>query len=151
MQLDFSGAPMIEAPLPEVWRRLLDPHAVAAAAPGVETVELIDATHFTVLCSIGLGVVSLSFNLGVEFSDIIEQTSARMRAQGSASGSVVDVNTSIALDEHGPRATQLHWQATATITGVLASFGVRLLESVVRKLTEDFWETFARQASEASA
>jgi len=151
MQLEFSGAPLVAAPLPDVWRRLLDPHVVAAAAPGVQTVELIDATHFTVLSSLGLGVIKLSFPLEVEFSDIVEHTSARMRARGHASGSVVDVHTSIALDEHGTGATQLRWEATAHVSGALAAFGTRLLESVVRKLTAEFWETFARQASEANA
>lgn len=151
MNLDFAGAPRIAAPLTDVWRRLLDPHAVAAAAPGVESVELVDPMHFRIIASLGVGAIRFRVPLNVEFSDIVEHTSASMHAQGTAPGSGVDVRTSIVLDETGPRETQLHWQATATITGTLANIGSRLLEGAVGKLTSEFWDTFARQASQPSA
>jgi len=150
MHLDFAGAPMVAAPLQEVWRRLLDPHSVAAAAPGVESVELVDATHFNIVTGFGVGAIRLSFMLNVEMSDIVEHTSARMHAYGKAPGSVVDVRTAIKLDEKGPRETQLHWQAAATISGTVASIGSRMLEGAVGKLTTEFWETFAQQTTEAS-
>lgn len=151
MQLDFAGAPTILAPLAEVWGRLLDPHAVAAAAPSVESVELVDATHFRIVSGFGVGAIRMNFKLDVKFSDIVEHTSASMSARGKAPGSEVHVHTAIELDEKGPRETQLRWRATATIDGVIVRIGARLLEGAVSKLTVEFWETFARQASEASA
>ena len=150
MHLDFAGAPMVSAPLPEVWRRLLDPHAVAAATPGVESVELVDPTHFKLVSGFGVGAIRLSFTLDVELSDLVEHTSASMHAHGKAPGSVIDVRTAIKLDEKGPRETQLNWQATAIISGAVASIGSRLLEGALRKLTNEFWDTFAQQASAAS-
>lgn len=140
---------MITAPRAAVWARLLDPDAVAQAAPGVESVEPIDDHHFKVITGLGIGAMRLKFTLEVELSDIVEPESASMRARGKAPGSVVDVQTAIRLDETGPSETQLHWQATATISGTVASLGSRLLESAARKLTDDFWDTFAHQASTA--
>lgn len=151
MHLDFSGKPIISAPRPEVWRRLLDPHAVAAAAPGVESVEPIDATHFKVLSGLGVGAMRLRFTLDIELMDMVEPESARMHAKGSAPGSKVEVQTSIRLAEEGPRRTTLQWEATANVSGTIASLGARLLEGALRKLTDDFWETFARQSSRAAS
>ena len=150
MHLDFSGEPMIAAPRHAVWLRLLDPHAVAAAAPGVESVEAIDATHFKVVSGLGVGAIRLSFTLDIELSDLVEPKSARMHARGKAPGSEVDVRTTILLHERDAETTQLQWEATATISGTIASIGARLLEGAVRKLTDDFWDTFAQQASTAA-
>lgn len=150
MHLDFSGEPLISAPRHAVWLRLLDPHAVAAAAPGVESVEAIDATRFKVVSSLGVGAIRLSFALDIELSDLVEPESARMHAHGKAPGSEIDVRTTILLHERDAETTQLQWEATATISGTIASIGARLLEGAVRKLTDDFWDTFAQQASAAA-
>ncbi len=150
MHLDYSGQPMISAPRDAVWRRLLDPHAVAAAAPGVESVEAIDQTHFKVISSLGVGAIRLSFTLEIELSDLVEPESARMQVRGKAPGSEVEVLTSLRLHERDTEMTQLEWEATATISGMIVSLGARLLEGAVRKLTDDFWDTFAQQASEAA-
>ena len=151
MRLGFSGSPIISAPRKEVWRRLLDPDAVAAAAPGVESVESIDATHFKVNSGLGVGALRLHFTLDIELMDLVEPESARMHAQGTAPGSKVDVHTSIRLTDEGPRKTTLKWEATANVSGTIASLGARLLEGALRKLTDDFWETFAQQSSEAAS
>ncbi|MEE8062176.1 MAG: carbon monoxide dehydrogenase subunit G [Gemmatimonadales bacterium] len=150
MHLDFSGAPMIAAPRPMVFQRLIDPETVSAAAPGVESVETVGDHHFRISSGFGVGAIKLQFILDVELSDIVAPERAKMRAHGKAPGSMVDVQTSIQLEEKGPDETQLHWQARATISGTLASLGGRLLEGAARKLTEEFWDTFARQASEAT-
>ena len=149
MDLDFSGAPMISAPRSQVFQRLLDPDAVAAAAPGVDGVERVGDNHFRIASSLGIGAIKLQFTLDVELSDIVEPEQASMRVHGHAPGTAVDVRTSIRLEEVGSAETQLHWQARATITGALSKFG-GLVEGAVRKLTDEFWETFARQASEAA-
>jgi len=150
MHLDFSGEPTISAPRHAVWNRLLDPHMVAAAAPGVESVEAIDDTHFKVVSSLGVGAIRLSFTLEIELSDLVEPESAKMHARGKAPGSEVEVLTSIQLHERDSETTQLDWEATATISGTIASIGARLLEGAMRKLTDEFWDTFAQQASAAA-
>ena len=150
MDLDFSGAPLISAPRSMVFQRLLDPEAVAAATPGVESIEPVADHHFRLSSAFGVGAIRLQFSLDIELSDIAEPEHATMRAYGKAPGSMVDVRTSIRLEEKGPVETQLHWKARASISGMLASLPGRMVEGAVRKLTDDFWDTFAQQASEAS-
>ena len=152
MELDFSGAPLITAPRSMVFQRLLDPDAVAAAAPGVESIEPVGDHHFRVSSAFGVGAIRLQFSLDIELSDIVEPERATMRAYGEAPGSMVDVHTSIRLEEKGPPPvqTQLHWEARATINGMLAKLPGRMVEGAVRKLTDEFWDTFAQQASKAS-
>jgi len=146
MKLEFSGAPVIDAPRTEVWERLMDPNFIAASAPGVETVEAVDPTHFNVISGLGIGPVRLQFRLDVELSEIVEQERLRMVALGRGPGSEVDVVSSVRLEDAGPGRTRLDWAATCSVSGVLAGLGARLLEGTARRLTEDFWTDFARRA-----
>src|SRR5919106_6644571 len=142
MRLEFSGAPEITAAREKVWERLMDPNFIAASAPGVETVEAVDPTHFNVISGLGIAAVRLQFRLEVELSDIVQEERLRMVALGRGPGSEVDVVSSVRLEDAGPGRTRLDWAATCTVNGVLAGLGARLLEGTARRLTEDFWTDF---------
>ncbi len=147
MKLKFAGSPVITATRQEVWTRLTDPNFVAESAPGVESVEALDPTHFKVISGLGVGSVQVRFRLDVELFDIIEGQELKMRARGKAPGSAVDVVSGLELQDAGPGRTRLKWSATSDLSGTVASVGARLLEGTARKLTEEFWTDFARRAS----
>ncbi len=147
MKLDFSGAPEITASRQTVWTKLLDPDFVAASAPGVESVERVDPTHFKVVSGLGVGMVKVRFKLDVELFDVVEGEQLKMRARGKAPGSAVDVVSALQLEDAGTGRTRLNWSAKSEVSGTVASVGARLLEGTARKLTEQFWTDFARRVS----
>jgi carbon monoxide dehydrogenase subunit G len=146
MKLEFSGAPEIYAPREKVWELLTDPQFVARSAPGVESVEEVDATHFKVISGLGVGAIKVKFSLDVELSDIVDYERLMMRARGKAPGSAVDVVSAVRLEDTGNGATRLKWSATSDLSGTFANVGGRLLEGTARRLTEEFWTDFARRA-----
>lgn len=146
MRLNFAGAPVITAPPSEVWRKLMDPEFVAHSGPGVESVERIDATRFRVISGLGVGVIKLRFALDLELFDIVDGERLKMRARGHAPGSVVEVVSSLGLEDAGTGRTRLNWSATCDLKGAVASIGGHFLESTARRLTEEFWTDFARRA-----
>jgi carbon monoxide dehydrogenase subunit G len=148
MKLEFSGSPEIAAPRERVWERLMDPQFVARSAPGVESVENIDPTHFKVISGFGVGSIKLRFVMDVERFDIVPNQSAKMRMRGKAPGSAVDVVSKVEIQEAGPSRVRLNWSATSEISGTVASVGARLMEGTARKLTEQFWTDFARRVNE---
>ena len=145
MKLKFSGAPEITATRDHVWRRLMDPHFVAQSAPGVESVQPIDANHFKVVSAFGVGAVKVRFTLDVELVDVVAPERATMRARGKAPGSNVDVTASVQVGDAGPGRVRLNWTADSNVSGTVASVGARLLEGTAKKLTEQFWTDFARR------
>jgi uncharacterized protein len=147
MKLEFSGSPTIAAPRERVWQRLMDPHFVAQSAPGVESVEPLDPTHFKVVSGFGVGSIKVRFTMDVELFDIITGKSAKMRVRGKAPGSAIDVVSSMGIEEAGSGSSQLNWSATSEVSGTVASVGARLMEGTARKLTEQFWTDFARRVS----
>jgi uncharacterized protein len=148
VKLEFSGSPAIAAPRERVWERLMDPHFVAQSAPGVESVQAIDPTHFKVISGFGVGSIRVRFTMDVELYDIIDGRSAKMRVRGKAPGSAIDVVSNLQVDDAGSGGTQLKWSATSEVSGTVASVGARLMEGTARKLTEQFWTDFARRVSD---
>jgi carbon monoxide dehydrogenase subunit G len=148
MKLEFSGAPEITASRQLVWAKLMDPDFVAASAPGVESVEPADPTHFKVISGLGVGSVKVRFKLDVELFDMVPGHELKMRAQGKAPGSAVDVVSHLRLEDAGPEKIRLSWSATSLVSGTVAGVGARLLEGAARRLTEQFWTDFARRAGQ---
>lgn len=141
--MSFNGAPEIGTDRSDAWRHLMDPSFIAAAAPGVESVQQIDPTHYKVVAAFGVGPLKLRFNLDVELFDIVEGVSAKMRARGKAAGSTLDATTAFKVEELAPNRVRLVWQADTDVGGTVASVGARLLEGTARRLTEEFWRDFA--------
>jgi carbon monoxide dehydrogenase subunit G len=148
MKLEFSGSPTIDAPRERVWERLMDPGFVAQSAPGIESVETIDPTHFKVISGFGVGSIKVRFALDVELFDIVDRERAKMRVRGKAPGSAIDVISSMQIDDAGPGSSHLNWSATSEVSGTVASVGARLMEGTARKLTQQFWSDFARRVSQ---
>jgi carbon monoxide dehydrogenase subunit G len=148
MKLEFSGSPTISAPRERVWERLMDPHFVAQSAPGVESVDALDPTHFKVISGFGVGSIKLRFTMDVELFDIITGKSAKMRVRGKAPGSAIDVVSNMQIADAGSGSSQLNWSATSEVSGTVSSVGARLMEGTARKLTEQFWTDFARRVSQ---
>jgi carbon monoxide dehydrogenase subunit G len=146
MKLEFSGAPEITASRDLVWKRLTDPDFVAQSAPGVESVQTIDPTHFKVIAGLGVGAVKVKFKLDVELFDVVEGQRLKMRSRGKAPGSAVDVVSALEVVDAGPGRTRLEWSATSEVSGTVASVGARLLEGTARRLTQEFWTDFANRA-----
>jgi carbon monoxide dehydrogenase subunit G len=149
MRLEFSGSPVIHATRDHVWSRLTDPDFVAASAPGVETVEALDPTHFKIVSGLGVGAVRVRFNLDVELFDMVEGRSLKMRSRGNGLGSMVDVVSSLRIADGAPGTVRLDWSATSEVSGTMASVGGRFLEGAARRLTHDFWTDFAKRAGES--
>lgn len=147
MRLSFSGAPDVAAPRSLVWERLMDPHFLAATAPGVEKVEVVDATHYSVTSGFGLGAVRLGFTLDVEVSGQVPPERATLRARGTAPGSTLDVTSGIRLEEPQPGRTIIHWTTETDVNGAVAGLG-GLLEGAARKVMEQFWIDFARRVAD---
>jgi carbon monoxide dehydrogenase subunit G len=149
MNFSFSGSPEVAAPVAKLWARLLDPHAVAHAGPGVERVEVVDPEHFKVITILKLGGFKLSFTMNVELFDLIPERELRMRARGKATGSSIEVMSRVRLEPMSEEHTRLHWTATTDIGGIVARVGGQRLEGLARELTQKFWDRFIAGAESA--
>jgi len=148
VKLQFSGAPGVSAPKHIVWERLIDPRFVAGSAPAVESVEVFDATRFRVISGFGPRTMKARVTLDGELFDLIPGVSAKMHLRGSGPGSLIQVLSTIAVHDAGSGKVRLNWTATCELSGTVAKLGAKLLEGIARRMTEQFWDDFARRVGE---
>ncbi len=131
----FEGTLDIAAPRERVWAFVTDPRQVTACAPGLQSVEVADPTHFRVVVRTGVGPVKATFTMNVEFAELMPPERATVRARGQAPGSAVDMTNTLALDANGDRTT-MRWTSEVTVSGMIASVGARLMQGAADKTTQ---------------
>jgi len=132
--MKFSGTVDINAPRDKVWAFVLDPTQVGSCGPGVESIEVIDATHFKARAKVGVGFITAKFVVDLEMAELTPPTEAVIKAHGQAPGSAVDATATMRLGDRAGGGTTMDWTADVNIAGTLASVGARLIEGTANKM-----------------
>ena len=132
--MHFEGSVPIKASRDTVWAFVTDPEQVGQCGPGVESIEVIDATHFKAVAKVGIGFISARFNVNMEFAQLDAPDKAVIKAHGQAPGSAVDANASMTLTDDGAGGTVMDWVADVDLSGTLASVGARLIDGTANKM-----------------
>ena len=132
--MHFEGTVQINAPRDRVWAFVIDPNEVGQCGPGVETIEVIDDSHFKATAKVGVGFISARFVVNLEFVDLDAPNAATIKAHGQAPGSAVDADARMALSDGEDGGTTMDWSADVNIAGTIASVGARLIEGTANKM-----------------
>jgi uncharacterized protein len=132
--VQFSGSTEIQAPRARVWAFVIDPQQVGWCGPGVESIEAIDAAHFSAKAKVGIGIISARFTVDLELVEASEPDRAVIKARGQAPGSAVEATGEMRLSGPDAGPTTLDWSADVAILGTIASVGSRLIEGTADKL-----------------
>ena len=132
--MKFSGTVEIAAPRDRVWSFVTDPNQVGQCGPSVESIEIIDDTHFKATAKVGIGFISARFVVNMEMAEQEPPDRAVIKAHGQAPGSAVDATASMTLSDGTDGGTRMDWDADVAIAGSLASLGARLIEGTANKM-----------------
>ena len=132
--MHFEGTVQINAPRDKVWAFVIDPNQVGQCGPGVESIEVIDDSHFKATAKVGVGFISARFIVNMEFVDLEAPDAANIKAHGQAPGSAVDADAQMRLSDGADGGTTMDWSADVTISGTLASVGARMIEGTADKM-----------------
>jgi carbon monoxide dehydrogenase subunit G len=132
--MKFSGQLEIAAPRDKVWAFVIDPNQVGQCGPGVESIEIIDDTHFKATAKVGIGFINARFVVNMELAEQQPPDRAVLKAHGQAPGSAVDATASMTLSDGAAGGTVMDWSADVAIAGSLASLGARLIEGTANKM-----------------
>lgn len=139
--MKFSGEATIEADREKVWSFLTDAQAVSQCAPGLESLSVIDpGQRFEAVAAIGFGTVKVRFVTDVQWVELDPPRMAKMKAHGTAPGSAADVLAEMLLEPLSEGTTQLSWTAEVTVSGTITSLASRLMGSVTKKVTANFFD-----------
>jgi len=133
--MEFSGSVDIPATRDRVFAFVTDPNKVGACGPGVESIEVIDPTHFKAKAKVGVGFITAKFVVDLEIAEQQPPDMAVIKARGQAPGSAVDALGRMNLvDGPEPGTTTMLWAAEVNLSGMLASVGARMVEGTANKM-----------------
>ncbi len=130
----------VDAPVEKVWPVLCDVPRVATCIPNAEITEAVDERTYKAKVSVKVGPVSVSYGatIVVESLDAATHT-ATLNVQGNelrGRGGVKAKVVSTATDVGGRTHVALH--TDASISGIIATVGGRLIEGVAKKTVAEF-------------
>jgi carbon monoxide dehydrogenase subunit G len=132
--MEFAGTVDIAAPRDKVWAFVIDPNQVGQCGPGVESIDVIDDTHFKATAKVGIGFINARFVVNMEMAELTPPDQAIIKAHGQAPGSAVDATAQMTLSDGPNGGTTMDWNADVAISGSLASLGARLIEGTANKM-----------------
>ena len=132
--MKFSGTVQINAPRDRVWTFVTDANQVGQCGPGVESIDVIDDTHFKATAKVGIGFISARFIVNMEMAEQQPPDRAVIKAHGQAPGSAVDATAQMQLSGPPEGPTTMDWDADVALAGTMASLGARLVEGTANKM-----------------
>jgi carbon monoxide dehydrogenase subunit G len=138
--MQFSGTTEINAPRDRVWSFVIDPEQVGWCGPGVESIEVVDESHFRARAKVGVGVVSARFAVNLELAEASPPDRAVIKASGQAPGSAVEATGEMSLSGPPEGPTTMSWQANVTILGTFAAVGARLVEGQANRMIKQAFD-----------
>jgi carbon monoxide dehydrogenase subunit G len=138
--MEFKGDVSIGAPREKVWAFLTDPHQVTQCAPGLQSVDVVDDTHFKCVVRAGVGMIKGNFNFDIEWLEMDAPNHAKMVANGKIPGSAVAMTSTMALSDDGDGGTAMHWESDVRVSGTIAGVGARLMGGVADRQTKEIFD-----------
>lgn len=136
------------------WRLVENIADMAACMPGAKITERVDATHYKGIITVKLGPATVSFKgeLEVVAIDPLARTIhviGKGADTGGGSGASLDLHA--VVQETGPDACELSGVCVVNVTGKVAAFGARLMNTVTDQLLQIFFGNVLVKAQELAA
>lgn len=145
--MEILGSQVIPADKQTVWNALNNPEVLKNCLPGCESVELTAPDQFKVAITTAIGPLKAKFKgtLQVTEANPPESCILVFEGQGGAVGfGKGSSKVTLTTVENG---TELSYNAQAHVGGKLAQIGSRLIDSVAKKMSDDFFKAFNRELS----
>ena len=143
--MDIIGQQVIPASRDAVWKALNDPIVLKACLPGCESVEQTSPEEFRVAIKAVIGPLRARFQGVLKISDAQPPESCVMHFEGQGGAIGFGKGSAQVRLRETPEGTELSYDAKALVGGKLAQVGSRLIDSVVKKMSDDFFKAFQLQ------
>ncbi|KQU52019.1 carbon monoxide dehydrogenase [Bosea sp. Leaf344] len=148
MAMTMSGEVTLPASKDVVWAKLNDPEVLKACIPGCDQLNKDDETHFSAVVKVKLGPVKATFRGKVELVDLDPPNGYRIQGEGEGGiAGFAKGGAKVALSDAAEGQTVLRYDVEAQVGGKLMQLGSRLIDSVSKKLADEFFANFAKAVS----
>jgi carbon monoxide dehydrogenase subunit G len=149
--MEITGTQAIAAPRSRVWDALNDPAILKRCLPGCESVERSSPDEFKVVVAAAIGPLRARFNGTLRIAEADPPKACVMVFEGQGGPVGFGKGTSTVTLSDTPAGTELAYSAKAQVGGKLAQVGSRLIDSVAKKMSDDFFTAFREQLAPTPA
>lgn len=143
--MDITGIQLFRADKKTIWTALNDPATLKQCLPGCESVERVADDEFRVVVAAAIGPLRARFNGKLRMTEVDAPTSCVMVFEGQGGAIGFGRGSSTVTLRELSEGTELSYSARAEVGGKLAQVGSRLIESVAKKMSDDFFKAFRSQ------
>jgi len=143
--MEIIGKKIIPSKRETVWHALNDPVILKLCLPGCESVEKIGTDEFKVIIKTAIGPLRARFQGSLKMTEVNAPESCVMLFEGQGGAVGFGKGSSSVILRAVDGGTELSYEAKAQVGGKLAQVGSRLIDSVAKKMTDDFFKAFQDQ------
>lgn len=149
--MNIEGQKQIDLSVERTWVLLNDPQVLKQCIAGCEELSLVEPDRYRAVLQASVGPVKARFTGTLVLSDVQAPHAYKLSFEGN--GGVVGLGRGEAKVtlEAAEGGTCLRYDVQARVAGKLAQVGSRLIESVARKMADDFFARFNALAAERAA
>lgn len=140
MHMDLSGSEEIEASLEMLWQGLNDPDVLTKCIPGCKKMTETGPDQYDVEMQLKVAAVGGSFNGAISLTDKTPPEHCRITVSGEGSLGTGTGTAQFTIVETGPNTCRLDYSGEGEIGGLVAGVGQRILKSVSKHLTKQFFK-----------
>jgi carbon monoxide dehydrogenase subunit G len=140
--MEILGSQIIPASQQAVWDALNSPDVLKKCLPGCESVERVSPDLFKVVITAAIGPLKAKFNGTLQVTEANPPASCVLVFEGQGGAVGFGKGTSSVTLKQLENGTELTYSAQAHVGGKLAQIGSRLIDSVAKKMSDDFFKAF---------
>jgi carbon monoxide dehydrogenase subunit G len=140
----FEGRYELKAPREKVWDFIIDPARIGKCLPELKSMEVEGEDKFAAVIRLGVGHLRTDFKFSIEITGKEPISNVQLKAVGTGSGSNVTIDTTIELKETAA-GTELIYSANASVAGIMASLGQRVIHDTTEKTVTAIFECIKTQ------
>jgi carbon monoxide dehydrogenase subunit G len=131
---------LLDAPPARVWALLLDPNAMGACVPGMESIEVVSDDEYVAVMKVKIAFISARFKLKTR---IVERDEPRyLRAEGTGEdasvASSLKQNSEMWLQEREGGGTELRMKVKVDVLGRMGTFGLGVMKTKADRMWDEF-------------
>ena len=137
----FEGETALEVPREKVWAYISDPRNGIEYIPRVRKLEVTSETDFNATVGVVVGGIIGDFDLRFRIAENAPVGHAKIKADGQGIKSTVQFETDIFLFVTAEGKTLMKWMADASVGGLIAGVGQRLLRMTANKMIKEIFQS----------
>ncbi|MBV8766805.1 MAG: carbon monoxide dehydrogenase subunit G [Hyphomicrobiales bacterium] len=148
MAMSMTGEVDLPAPRGVVWEKLNDPDVLKACIPGCQELVKEGDTAFRATAKLAIGPVKATFKGKVTLSDVDPPNGYTITGEGEGGiAGFAKGGAKVRLSDAEGGGTKLAYDVQANVGGKIAQLGSRLIDGVAKKMSDNFFSSFAKSVS----